>query len=121
MDRTRLLAVAGGLLLGGTTWMPAAAQRPDLSGRWTYSAAESDNPRNMMQRRDSAGGDRPGGYPGMRGGRGGFGGGRGGFGGGCGGGGGGGGGMSDEQRARMRQTMELGFQQPTTVTIASND
>ena len=121
LDRTRLLAVAGGLLLGGTTWMPAAAQRPDLSGRWTYSAAESDNPRNMMQRRDSAGGDRPGGYPGMRGGRGGFGGGRGGFGGGRGGGGGGGGGMSDEQRARMRQTMELAFQPPTTLTIASND
>jgi len=105
MDRTRLLAVAGGLLLGGTTWMPAAAQRPDLSGRWTYSAAESDNPRNMMQRRDSAGGDRPGGYPGMGGGRG----------------GGGGGCMSDLQRARMRQTMELAFQPPTTLTIASND
>src|SRR5881628_3976376 len=75
----------------------------------------------MMQRRDSAGGDRPGGYPGMRGGRGGFGGGRGGFRGGRGGGGGGGGGMSDEQRARMRQTMELAFQPPTTLTIASND
>src|SRR5206468_415552 len=31
------------------------------------------------------------------------------------------GGMSDEQRARMRQTMELAFQPPTTLTIASND
>jgi len=75
VDKTRLLAVASGLLLGGASWMRAAAQRPDLSGRWTYSALESDNPRNMMQRRDSAGGDRPGGYPGIGGGRGGFGGG----------------------------------------------
>ena len=127
MDKTRLLAVASGLLLGGASWMRAAAQRPDLSGRWTYSALESDNPRNMMQRRDSAGGDRPGGYPGMGGGRGGFGGGQRGFGGrrgfrgGRGGGGGGGGGMSDEQRARMRQTMELAFQPPAALTIASTD
>src|SRR5256886_14235009 len=69
--------------------MPAAAQRPDLSGHWTYNTGQSDNPRSMMQQRDSAGGDR-GGSPGFGGGggRGGFGGGRGGFGGGRGGGGG---------------------------------
>src|SRR2546427_9363844 len=73
----------------------------------------------MMERRDSAGGDRAGGFGG-EGGRGGFGGGRGGFGGGRGG-FGGGGGMSDEQRARMRQTMELAFEPPAALTIASND
>ena len=29
--------------------------------------------------------------------------------------------MSDEQRARMRETMQLAFQAPATLTIAQND
>ncbi len=71
------MVLAAATLLGGATRLPAAVQRPDLSGHWTYNPAQSDNPRSMMQRRDSVGGDRPGGdRPG------GFGGGRGGFGGG---------------------------------------
>src|SRR5256885_7679151 len=78
---------------------PVTAQHPDLSGQWTFNAAQSDNPRNMLQGRDSSGDEARGGrsgrgYPGMGGGRGGFG-GRGGVGRGRGGrgtGGGGGGG-----------------------------
>src|SRR5437762_2683688 len=80
------------LLIAAAT--PLQAQHPDLSGRWTFNAAESDNPRNMLQGRDSTGdesrgGRSGGGYPGMGGGggRGGVG-GRGGFGRGRGGGGG---------------------------------
>src|SRR2546421_9944346 len=101
--------------------MPVAAQRPDLSGHWTYNTAQSDNPRSMMQQRDSAGGDR-GGSPGFGGGggRGGFGGGRGGFGGGRGGGGGVGRGgrggrgaaRTDAQRERVRQRMDRGVRPP---------
>src|SRR5207245_2540991 len=85
---TMLVALVSGALLGSAIWMPQAAPRPDLSGRWTYNAGQSDNPRSLMQRPDSAGG-----RPGMEGagGRGavggGFRGGRGGFGGGRGGGG----------------------------------
>src|SRR5438093_11742716 len=87
---------------------PVTAQHPDLSGQWTFNAAQSDNPRDMLQGSDTAGGEPRGGrggggYPGMGGGRGGFG-GRGGYGGGR---GGRGGGMSDEQRQRMHQTMQL--------------
>src|SRR5207249_1111467 len=58
--------------------------------------------------------------PGMAGGPGGFG-GRRGRGGEARGGGGGGGGMSDEQRQRMRQTMQLVFQAPLAFTIAQSD
>src|SRR2546430_3312852 len=92
--------------------MPAAAQRPDLSGHWTYNTGQSDNPRSMMQQRDSAGGDR-GGSPGFGGG-----GGRGGFGGGR---GGRGADMTDEQRQRMRQTMDLAFRPPAALTIVASD
>src|SRR6266700_5717903 len=92
---------------------PVTAQHPDLSGHWTFNAAQSDNPRDMLQGRDSTGdqsrGGRGGGYPGMGGGRGGF------------GGRGGGGGMSDEQRQRMRQTMQLVFDAPPALTIAETD
>jgi len=99
-----------------------AAQHPDLSGRWTYNAAQSNSPGDMVQSGDTSGGEQRGGGGG--GGRRGFGGGgRGGFGGGRGGyrGGGGGGGMSDEQRARMHQTMQLALQAPATLTIAGTD
>src|SRR6267143_1417347 len=43
------------------------------------------------------------------------------WGGGGGGGGGGGSGMSDEQRQRMQQTMQLVFAAPTALTIAETD
>jgi hypothetical protein len=98
-----------------------AAQRPDLSGRWTYNAAQSNSPGDMMQSGDTAAGEPRGGGGGGR--RGGFGGGgRGGFGG-RGGyrGDGGGGGMSAEQRARMRQTVQLALNAPATLTIAATD
>jgi hypothetical protein len=103
----------------------AHAQRPDLSGHWVFNQTQSDNPRDMMQGRDSGGGGR------MPGGRGGFGGGFGGRGGRMGGGGGRGGrwggqgggpgGMSDEERARMRQTMDLVFTAPASLVIAGRD
>ena len=34
---------------------PVTAPHPDLSGQWTFDAAQSDNPRNMLQGRDSIG------------------------------------------------------------------
>src|SRR2546422_6620688 len=89
--------------------IPLLAQQPDLSGHWTFNAAKSDNPRDMLQGRDSTGdqsrGGRGGGYPGMGGGRGGFfGRGGGGVGPGGGGGGRGGGGVGGEQRPREAPT-----------------
>ena len=106
--------------------IPLLAQQPDLSGHWTFNAAQSDNPRDMLQGRDSTGdqsrGGRGGGYPGMGGGRGGFSGrGGGGFGRGRGGGERGGGGMSDEQRQRMHQTMQLVFDAPPALVIVETD
>src|SRR2546422_10987380 len=89
------LTIAVALMVVAT---PLLAQQPDLSGHWTFNAAQSDNPRHMLQGRDSTGdqsrGGGGGGYPGMGGGRGGVGGGGGGgrVGGGGGGGRGGGGG-----------------------------
>ncbi len=123
------LTTAVALIVAAT---PLSAQHPDLSGQWTFNAAQSDNPRNMLQGRDSSGdesrgggggGRSGGGYPGMGagGGRGGLG-GRGGFGRGRGGGErGGGGAMSDEQRQRMHQTMQLVFDAPPALTIAETD
>ena len=125
MNATTVVLLAAATLLHGATRPPATGQRPDLSGHWTYNAGQSDNPRSMMERRDSAGGDRAGGFGG-EGGRGGFGGGRGGFGGGRGGFGRGGRGgrgadMTDEQRQRMRQTMDLAFRPPAALTIVTSD
>src|SRR5438309_10764250 len=123
MNLTTQMALAGLALAGGVGRAPAQAQHPDLSGRWTYNSSHSDNPRDMTQGRDSGGGGeggtgrgggRRGGFGGRRGGFGGGGGGRGGYG----GGGGRGGGMSDEQRARMRQTTQLAFQAPPSLVIA---
>ena len=123
MNMTTGVALIGAALLGGAPATPLVAQQPDLSGRWTFDAAQSDNPRDMLQPQDSAvsgsrGGRSGGGYPGLGGGRGGFGGrrGRGGE-----ARGGGGGGMSDEQRQRMHQTMQLVFQAPLAFTIAQSD
>jgi hypothetical protein len=126
MNVTMAVALVGAALVGGAAGIPLVVEHPDLSGRWTFNAAQSDNPRDMLQGRDSTGdqsrgGRTGGGYPGMgggRGGRGGFGRGRGG---GSRGGGGGGGGMSDEQRQRMHQTMQLVFDAPPGLTIAETD
>ena len=121
MNATTPMVLAAATLLGGATRLPAAVQRPDLSGHWTYNATQSDNPRSMMQRRDSAGGDRDGGFGDARGG---YGGGRGGFGGrgfGRGGRGGRGTDMTDERRERMRQTMDLAYRPPATLTIVASD
>ncbi len=117
------LTIAVALMVAAT---PLLAQQPDLSGHWTFNAAQSDNPRDMLQGRDSTGdqsrGGRGGGYPGMGGGRGGFSGrGGGGFGRGRGGGERGGGGMSDEQRQRMHQTMQLVFDAPPALVIVETD
>jgi hypothetical protein len=124
--------VLGGLLLAASAALrPAPAQRPDLSGRWSFNVSQSDNPRDRVQPGDSGGdaergGGRSGGFPRMGGGgggRGGFGGGRGGRGGLGGGRGGyeGRGGMSDDQRQRMRQTLQLAFRAPGTLTIGETD
>ena len=102
-----------GLVTLGSAAATTLVVHPDLSGQWTLNAAQSDNPRDMLQARDS-GGDEPrggrsrGGY----GGRGGFGRGRG---------GGTGSRMSDEQRQRMHQTMQLVFDAPAALTIAQTD
>jgi len=116
MNVTTAVALVGAALLGGAAATPLAAQQPDLSGRWTFDAAQSDNPRDMVQPQDSAVGEsrgsRPGGGYRRGGGRGGFGRGRD---------GGERGGMSDEQRQRMRQTMQLVFQAPLAFTIAQSD
>src|SRR2546422_8378136 len=97
--------------------IPLLAQQPDLSGHWTFNAAQSDNPRDMLQGRDSTGdqsrGGRGGGYPGMGGGRGGFcGRGGGGFGRGGGGGGRGGGGGGGGARPRVAPTKAVGVGAP---------
>jgi hypothetical protein len=117
------LTIAVALMVAAT---PLLAQQPDLSGHWTFNAAQSDNPRDMLQGRDSSGdqsrGGRGGGYPGMGGGRGGFSRrGGGGFGRGRGGGERGGAGMSDEQRQRMHQTMLLVFDAPPALRIVETD
>src|SRR5882762_5889249 len=43
------------VLLGSAT---ARAQHPDLSGHWAWNQGQSDNPRDMMQSRDSSAGER---------------------------------------------------------------
>src|SRR5438132_5109255 len=108
------LTIAVALMVAAT---PLLAQQPDLAGHWTYNAAQSDNPRDMLQGRDSTGdqsrGGRGGGYPGMGGGQGCFSGrGGGGFARARGGGERGGGGRSGGQRRRMRQEVRVGFEAP---------
>ncbi len=97
------------VLLGSAT---ARAQHPDLSGHWAWNQGQSDNPRDMMQSRDSSAGERRRGSGG--GSRGGFGRGRGGY-------RGGGGEMSDAQRSRMRQTMDLVFNAPASLVLTAAD
>ena len=119
MNLTTRIALTALTLAGGLGPDRAEAQHPELSGRWSYNASQSDNPRTMAQGRDSMGGGdegggggrRGGGFAGRRGGRGGYGGGRGGR----------ASSMSDEQRARMRQTMALAFQAPSLLRISESD
>ncbi len=113
MHLTTAVALCGVVALGGAPATTMLVDHPDLSGQWTLNAAQSDNPRNMLQARDSSGDEARGGRSrGGYGGRGGFGRGRG---------GGGRGGMSDEQRQRMHQTMQLVFNAPAALTIAETD
>src|SRR2546427_10738832 len=111
MNVTTAVALVGVALLGGAPAVPLVAQQPDLSGRWTFDAAQSDNPRDMLQSQDSAGGESRGSRPGSGyrrgGGRGGFGRGRD---------GGEGGGRGDEERQRMRPTIQLGVPAPPAFT-----
>ena len=111
MQLMTAVVLCGLVALSGVAGTALVIAHPDLSGRWTFNAAQSDNPRDMLQGRDSTGdqsrGGRDGGYPGMGGGRGGF--------------SGGGGGMSDEQRQRMHQTMQLVFDAPPALMIVETD
>ena len=112
MHLTTAVAVCGVVVLGGTA-ATTLVDHPDLSGQWTLNAAQSDNPRDMLQARDSGGDESRGGWSrGGYGGRGGFGRGRR---------GGATTGMSDEQRQRMHQTMQLAFDAPSALTIAETD
>ena len=112
MHLTTAVALCGVIALGSAA-ATTLVVHPDLSGQWTLNAAQSDNPRDMLQARDSSGDEARGGRSrGGYGGRGGFGRGRG---------GGGRGGMSDEQRQRMHQTMQLVFDAPAALTIAETD
>jgi hypothetical protein len=118
-------SLLGSLVLAGAVLSSAVAQRPDLSGRWIFNASQSDDPRDRIRAGDTTvaverGGERGSGFPGMRGGRGGFGGGRG-RSGGRSGGFGGGGGMSDNQRQRMRQTLQLALHARGALAIAETD
>jgi hypothetical protein len=112
MHLTTAVALCGVVVLGGTA-ATSSVDHPDLSGQWTLNAAQSDNPRDMLQARDLSGDEPRGGRSrGGYGGRGGFGRGRG---------GGAASGMSDEQRQRMHQTMQLVFDAPAALTIAETD
>jgi len=125
MTPTTAALITALVLLGAVA---AGAQHPDISGRWALNQGQSDNPRDMMQGRDSAGGGGGGGGSARHGGWGGGGGGggmhgghHGGYGGGQGSYGGGPGGMSEEQRARMHQTMELVLNAPASLAVVQSD
>ncbi len=112
MHLTTAVALCGVVALGSAA-ATTSVVHPDLSGQWALNAAQSDHPRDMLQVRDSSGDEPRGGRSrGGYGGRGGFGRGRG---------GGAGSGLSDEQRQRMHQTMQLAFDAPAALTIAETD
>lgn len=92
--------LAGFLFAGWAAPTPAAAQHPDLSGRWTFNAVQSDpNPTpDRMQSSDSSGAERHGGHhQGM------------------------GGGMSETHHQRTSQTIALALRTPAAFTIAETD
>lgn len=130
-----LITLCTGRLLAGASLgaQQPPATHPNLSGQWSFNAAKSDNPRDMMSFADTAaGGSARGGTRGLSGGSGGMGGrsggygGRGGMGGGRHSGAGGAGGaspapMSDAQRRGFRQALQL-FMSPTrALHIAQTD
>ena len=55
MNLTTRIALTGMALAGGIGPAPAQAQHPDLSGHWTFDAAQSDDPRNRTQLGDTDG------------------------------------------------------------------
>lgn len=121
--RFAVLLTAGSLAACASSSHPNAASqvtpRPAIAGQWRLNPQESTTARDAMQRGRGEGEGRPGGGEG---GGGGFPGRRGMGGGGMRGGGGfRGGGMSDQSRARMRQTMELANHAPTVLWIALTD
>ena len=61
MNLTTRIALTGMALAGGIGPAPAQAQHPDLSGHWTFDAAQSDDPRNRTQLGDTTGGGERGG------------------------------------------------------------
>ena len=58
MAHATVAVIAALVLLAGAA---AGTQHPDLSGSWVLNQALSDNPRDMMQGRDSSGAPRGGG------------------------------------------------------------
>jgi len=123
--------LTGLLYAGGASVRSAAAQHPDLSGRWKFNVVQSDPTPDWTQVGDTSGGERRGSHqPGMGGGRGGSGGRRGSY-----GGEGGGergergergegstaGGMSETQRHGISQTIQLASRAPAVFTIALTD
>ena len=73
MHLTTAVALCGVVALGDAA-ATTLVVHPDLSGRWTLNAAQSDNPRDMLQAGDSSGDESRGGRSrGGYGGRGGFG------------------------------------------------
>jgi len=109
-------------IFGASVAAPTLAQHADLSGRWAFNPVQSDNPRDMIRPGDST----PGAARGGRGHDGGVGAG-GGLGDGFEGGQGGvpswrgGPEMTDDDRARMRETMHLAIDAPHALTISVTD
>jgi hypothetical protein len=59
--RLKAAVALAGMTVLGALGVAAQAQQPNISGHWTFNAAQSDDPRDQMQGRDSAGGDNGGG------------------------------------------------------------
>lgn len=116
---------------------PAVAPRPDMSGRWTLSVAESDDPRDMMQIGDTLRGGKGGPDSTRRGTDPGYGGGRpGGMGGGGYGGSGGMGGrggyagrsrmeppkpLTEAEKRALHATLALALSAPPALALAQSD
>jgi len=54
MHLTTAVALCGVVALSSAA-ATTSVVHPDLSGQWTLNAAQSDNPRDMLQARDSSG------------------------------------------------------------------
>jgi len=60
MHLTTAVALCGVVALSSAA-ATTSVVHPDLSGQWTLNAAQSDNPRDMLQARDSSGDEARGG------------------------------------------------------------